>query len=121
MNRRPPDSPHVKPLADRLSTCVWWLPFVAGATTGAAAGLVLALWLVLPLLPRLLPIVVGWLGGKAAGWTLAALAGAALARRIEKGRKRIDTAHPALAAPPLRGVPRAHGTARIPTPGLACP
>ena len=61
MNRRPTDSPHAKPLADSLSTCVWWLLFVGGVAAGAAAGLVLALWLC----------------GNAAGWTLAAGAFAA--------------------------------------------
>ena len=84
MARTPHHPPQGHALRDRLLTCLWWLIFTGGVAAGAAAGLVLALWLALPPLPGLLAIVVGWLGGNAVGWTLAARWVAAVARKTQK-------------------------------------
>lgn len=81
MDRSPHSRPQATALHDRLVSCLWWLIFLGGAAGGTTAGVVLALWLVLPTPTGLLLIVACWLVGNAIGWSLAARLDAALARK----------------------------------------
>jgi uncharacterized protein (DUF58 family) len=105
---------------DRLITCLWWLIFINGVATGTAIGLVLALWLVVPVPPGLVLIVACWLAGNAAGWALATRADAALARRIERHPKRIRVV-PLCSADAGGAGPRFLHAWMHPPPRPACP
>src|SRR5688572_26280447 len=107
MPRTPTGPPRGPAIFDRLIACLWWLVFLGGVGAGAAAGVVLALWLALPPLPGLPLIAACWLGGNAAGCLMANRATAALTRRIAKRRKRIRAVPSATPSHPRRDAPRA--------------
>lgn len=114
-------SPERLSLLDRLVARLWWLIFLGGVVTGAAVGVVLALWLAPPPLPSFLLIVACWLGGNAAGWRLAAQTDAALTRRIRKHHKRKHAASPAGLAASALGFPRPQGAGWLLASGPVCP
>ena len=121
MAQTPTGPPRRISLLGHLAACLWWLIFLGGVGAGAAAGVILALWLALPPLPGLLLIVACWLAGNAAGWTVATRTTACLVRRCKKQPKRIHTPLSGMPAQSYGGFVRIGGIGWILAMGPACP
>ena len=121
MDRTPSGPPQGKALRGRLIDCLWWLIFAGSVAAGTAVGVMLALWLALAPPTGLLLIAACWLGGNAAGWTLAARADIAMRQRIRKNTKRIQTAIAEILMKPACGFLRLRSAGKEVSLGLACP